>query len=474
MKAPMYRPYPTATSDPLPPSGDEVTILTADVMTGLASLPDHSIHTIITSPPYFGLRDYAIAPTIWEPVQYAPLPSLPSQPIPAYADLGLFASCTHVWDLWTERHDQREETRHGKTRTTDRCYGDASRRFNGNHQKHTHGQFCRMCGAWRGCLGQEPSLELYVGHLVQVFRAVRRVLRPDGTLWLNLGDSYAGGGHQTRATDHVGLGPKNLMGVPWRVAFGLQADGWILRSDIVWAKRNPLPESVKDRPTRSHEMVFLLTPSSRYYYDHIATREPHSAVSVARQQRRRSDHHKWHDGGPGGQTIAKTLEHALHPNGRNKRDVWWLGSAPYKGAHFATFPPTLVEPMIRGGTPDGGGCACCGAPARRRLVRTCGDAPIVFCGSSFMRGKTVRAQGSQRPVGQAPRTISTTHIGWEPTCACRAPLVAATVLDPFGGAGTTALVAQRLGRRAILIEANPESVVLARDRLAAYRKSGRR
>ncbi|AEK57884.1 DNA methylase N-4/N-6 domain protein [Acidithiobacillus caldus SM-1] len=187
------------------------------VLDVLRELPKNSVQTVVTSPPYFGLRDYGLEPVVWEPVVYAPMPGMPEIRVPAWVDADEWAVCDHEWGDWAENHDVRETAIAGKTRTTDRSYGgDASRRFDGNHQKHHHGQFCRRCGAWRGCLGMEPSAELYIGHMVQVFRAVRRVLREDGTLWLNLGDSYAGGREHA-----AGIKPKDLLGVPWRAAFAL-------------------------------------------------------------------------------------------------------------------------------------------------------------------------------------------------------------------------------------------------------------
>ncbi|MDA8120240.1 MAG: site-specific DNA-methyltransferase [Gammaproteobacteria bacterium] len=430
-----------------------VTILTTDALTGLASLPDQSVHMVITSPPYYHLRDYRVHPTIWPPVQYSPMPGVSPMVYPPQANPQAFPGCTHNWGPPFE---------------------------DGPSSLHSaYGQICRLCGAWRGCLGQEPSLELYIGHIVHVARALRRVLRPDGTFWLNVGDSRSSGKRTTRdigpkcaarAANHrppeqAALGEKNLFGIPWRIAFALQSDGWTLRSDIVWAKRNPLPESVKDRPSSSHEMMFLFASSPQYYYDHLAVREPHAPSSVARQRRRRSDHHKWRDGGPGGQTITKTSERAIHPGGHNKRDVWFLASTPYKGAHFAVFPIPLVKPAIQAGTAEGGVCAICGTPASRQVTRVTGDTPPSFQGSSFTAGKTQIAQTGTSPQGRGPRTVAWVHEGWAPGCACHAPLVPATVLDPFGGAGTTALVARSLGRQAILIEASPESVALAWERI---------
>lgn len=151
------------------------------------------------------------------------------------------------------------------------------------------------------------------------------------------------------------LKPKDLMGIPWRVAFALQEDGWYLRSEIIWSKPAPMPESVKDRPTRSHEQVFLLSKQPRYYYDADAIREPYAEDSVERVVRGRSNRHKWVDGGPGSQTLAADISKACSsPLGRNKRDVWSVNTAGFPGAHFATFPEALVEPMILAGCPEGG------------------------------------------------------------------------------------------------------------------------
>ncbi len=225
-------------------------------------------------------------------------------------------------------------------------------------------------------LGLETTPEEYVENMVGVFREARRVLRRDGTLWLNLGDSYAGSrmGKQGQsgfmadrsvASHRMQVGrvvpadlkPKDLVGIPWRVAFALQADGWWLRSDIVWAKPNPMPESVTDRPTRSHEYLFLLAKSARYYYDADAIREPHEMKPQRRpggrpldqvprgtsQPRQRWSTARRDEVGPDG-----------HPLGRNRRSVWTIATQPFVGEHFATFPPKLVEPCILAGCPEGG------------------------------------------------------------------------------------------------------------------------
>lgn len=229
-----------------------------------------------------------------------------------------------------------------------------------------------------GQIGLESTPEQYVDRLVAVFSEVRRVLRPDGTLWLNLGDSYAtgagkvgncpGGGRQGTAWAKKGLAtspnrmpiaglkPKDLVGVPWRVAFALQADGWYLRSDIIWHKPNVMPESVKDRPTKSHEYILLFSKSKNYFYDQDSIREPHSPSSMERIGRTmRRKKHKWKNG-PGNQSIFNNPDgpELLNRKGRNNRTVWSVALSGFRGAHFATFPLKLVELCLLAGTPPGG------------------------------------------------------------------------------------------------------------------------
>lgn len=262
-----------------------------------------------------------------------------------------------------------------------------------------------------GQLGLEASPDEYVSALVAVFREVRRVLRDDGTLWLNLGDSYAGtgksgGGAQGKrwetmgAASDVGKGtwkppppglkPKDLVGIPWRVAFALQADGWWLRSDIIWHKPNPMPESVTDRPTKAHEYVFLLAKAESYFYDADAVREPMAFGSNGSTFTRGKTAAAAEQLRPVGQG-----ERQDNPLGRNRRSVWSIATRPFKGAHFATFPPALVEPCILAGSRPGD-----------------------------------------------------------------------VVLDPFNGAGTTGLVAVQRGRRYVGVELNPEYAELTRQRFA--------
>jgi len=331
-------------------------ILEGDALAVLKTLPPESVHCCVTSPPYFGLRDYGH----------------PSQ------------------------------------------------------------------------LGLESNPTEYVSNMVQVFGLVRELLVDDGVLWLNLGDSYnaAGrGGHGTRQGYKQGsnrasatnadncrpsvewLKPKDLIGIPWRVAFALQADGWYLRQDIIWAKPNPMPESVTDRCTKSHEYVFLLTKSERYYYDHEAIKEPVTLSTIARLSQdvegqagsdrvpgktngnmkavgkggknafRGQGHFREGATGPANRE-GRDMQDVGRGDTRNKRSVWTVATQPYADAHFATYPPKLIEPCILAGCPKGG-----------------------------------------------------------------------VVLDPFFGSGTTGLVAERLGRDCIGIELNPAYAVIARNRI---------
>lgn len=315
-------------------------IYTGDCRDVLATLPAASVQTCVTSPPYFGLRDYGVD----------------------------------------------------------------------------------------GQIGLESTVDEYVSNLVDVFREVRRVLKDDGTLWLNLGDSYAaarGGTHQpaetlaggkngrtddggrvnrsrhdgynpTRNAAAIGLKHKDLIGIPWRVALALQADGWYLRQDIIWSKPNPMPESVKDRCTKSHEYIFMLSKSPRYYYDAAAIAEPTVTTTVSKFTDGGRDKQRGHGrrhAGFNGRYADKVAENGP-PQTRNRRSVWTIATKPFKGAHFATFPPDLIEPCILAGSREGD-----------------------------------------------------------------------TVLDPFGGSGTTGLVSDRLGRAYILIELNPEYAAMGEDRI---------
>jgi len=423
-------------------------ILCGHALDVMRTMPDNSVHCVVTSPPYWGLRDYGTEPQIW----------------------GGRPDCEHEWGIWEEYHDEREKIIKGKSRTSDRSYGgDSTRRFSGNHQRHLAGTFCLHCGAWLGELGQEPDPMLYVAHIVEVFREIHRVLRPDGTVWLNIADCYAGAGDHRGGKGNereqrkkistpaagIGLEPKNMVGIPWMLALAFQGrmvvpvdvlrsliDGehrdflndivayslpkpFILRNDIIWEKKNVLPESVKDRPTRCHEYIFLFSKSQRYWYDADAIREPYVIDFLARTVRGHSSRHKYVDG-PKNQTIFTDMSGECSlPLGRNARDVWAINTKPFSEAHFAVFPVDLAKRMILAGCPAKV-CPKCGTPWEPDNTR-----PGCSCSLSDQ--------------------------SWVP----------GTVLDPFCGAGTVLLAAGELGRNAIGIEIKPEFVEMTRKRITA-------
>jgi len=394
-----------------------VTLLEGDSLSLLAGLPAKSVQCCVTSPPYFGLRDYGTAKWV-----------------------GGDSECPHTY--------QKGGIDPVKSKKQITSAGTIFSQY--EHE-------CKTCGAKRidEQIGLESTPELYVEKLVQVFREVRRVLYDDGLLWLNLGDSYANNktgepgqtddkmgwkhngktlskGHQGRATSVKGIKAKDLIGIPWMVAFALRADGWYLRSEIIWAKPSCMPESVKDRPTKSHEQIFLLAKSAKYYYDYEAILEP--AAFDGRKQTVMKGSAKYQNGfaptDPKPNTLA-VVGHERWPNkmkdtnlggdgtgfhghsgnndangdplghvkdgqpARNKRDVWTVNTKPYKHAHFATFPPALIEPCILAGS----------------------------------------------RVGD-------------------------TVIDPFNGSGTTGEVSIKHHRSYIGLEINPDYIKLTRERLA--------
>lgn len=344
-------------------------ILTGDCRQLLATLPDESVNCVVTSPPYFGLRDYGTAK--WE---------------------GGDPACDHSYLKGGNGAASAKQVTSAVT------------------QKYQYSDSCPKCGALRldRQIGLESSLDAYLAELVTVFREVRRVLRSDGTCWLNIGDSYAssGGAYASGSYDgalgrkmagvrrfsdpDASLKPKDLMMVPARLALALQSEGWWLRSDCIWHKKAPMPESVTDRPTQAHEHVFLLTKSAKYFYDADAVREPYTepkgGIVIGRAVHGSSIARGGDRSNRGGYPQTQT--------GRNLRNVWMIGPDPFSGAHFATMPKAIAETCIKAGCPAGG-----------------------------------------------------------------------TVLDPFLGCGTTLMVADRLGRNGIGIELSPVFAAMAEIRI---------
>lgn len=339
-------------------------------------------------------------------------------------------------------------------------------------------------------IGLEETLQEYVAKMVMVFREVWRVLRDDGTLWLNVGDSYCtspagnktcGNGvgankhyqndsiHQINKKNFAGLKPKDLAMIPARLALALQDDGWYLRSDIIWHKTNPMPESVTDRPTTSHEHVFLLAKQERYFYDAEAVREPVAESTIGRgpvdfggdKGRRykpdKSDPNFRNGKEQWGRTYDYTESSA---RGRNLRSVWSIATESYAGAHYATFPTKLVEPCIKAGTSQRGVCPVCGAPWVRVVERK--FRPMTDRRSEKLsRASGKKGVDDSRCDAGTPRGYTDTEtIGWQPTCSCNADPIPAIVLDPFCGSGTTGEVARYLGRRFVGLDLNPTYLAL--------------
>ncbi len=368
----------------------------------LEAMPAEWADCCVTSPPYWGLRDYG----------------LPAQVFGGSRD------CAHLWEERSK--PQSSGTLSGKPIENKHWYS-ATRKV----QTST---ICARCGAWSGQLGLEPSPKLYVEHIVEIFRQVRRALKKTGTLWVTLGDCYATGAGSAKSAGGLkgprgqqllagsfpncqpnrmpieGLKAKDLVGIPWRVAFALQEDGWYLRSDIIWQKPNAKPSSVKDRPTQAHEYIFLLSKSEKYYYDYKAVREPQVESERSRRLREHAaglktvynlrsekDPHQTPAGATG---CMKSVEarHKLAMTGlRNRRSVWTVSTRRFPGAHFATFPEGIAVPCVLAGTPPGG-----------------------------------------------------------------------VVLDPFAGAATVPLVALKNGRQFIGIELNQKYAEMGRERIKPF------
>jgi DNA modification methylase len=335
-----------------------------------------------------------------------------------------------------------------------------------------------------GQLGLEPTPAEYVANMVEVFRLVRDVLADDGTLWLNIGDSYTGngspGGESSRtcasppnARDKVptkrgeGLKAKDLVGIPWRLAFALQADGWYLRSDIIWHKPNPMPESVTDRPTKAHEYLFLLAKRERYYYDAAAIAEPATTcLPIVDKETRSRNRLEATSSERQGKDAYGSIGYSGDGTARNRRTVWTVATQPYSEAHFATFPTALVEPCILAGTSARGHCPACGKGWERMVEKPdFGQQPKrATSKDGHMRN------GDRTSAGQAWQEWRAAnpdrHLGWQPTCECGGAPAPGVVLDPFMGSGTVAQVAQSLGRRWIGCELNPDYHALQKVRAA--------
>lgn len=425
-------------------------------------LADNSVHCVISSFPYWGLRDYGLPPTIW----------------------GGRVDCRHEWAM--QRYNPNPHGDNGQDGSG--LQGGKSTQAQ-TRMGEMESAFCVHCGAWRGCFGLEPSIALHVQNAVAVCREIKRVLRPDGIFWLNYGDSYATSRNGRSAADTKAAGnddrtfrdkpfsitelpAKNLCGIPWRVALALQDDGWILRSDIIWSKKNPMPESVTDRPTKSHEYIFMLAKEPRYFYDQEAIKEEsidnesytgirsRNAGSMANYD---PDNYKF----SGSIDENGKLRHGqIYPK-RNRRSVWELATESYSGAHYATFPTKLVEPMVLASTSARGCCPECGRQWVRVTKPT--EEYAKHLGHDWADDEKDREEGrghfiingfesGQRRIKRNAPSLTASYqtTGWRPSCSCGCEPVPSIVLDPFCGSGTTGEVCRQLGRRFIGIDLSAE------------------
>ena len=452
------------------------TIVQADALTYLQSLPDESVHLIVTSPPYFGLRDYGTAE--WE---------------------GGDSACDHV-------QSKKPPTVNSSSTLGYPSDGGPRRIAEGNtyHEAYTtqFSDVCGKCGARRidQQIGLEATPAAYIARMVDVFREAKRVLRRDGNLFVNLDDSYVGytgknylktrdrprdktmhvpGGHDI-GTPHTsnGIPNKSLMAVPERFLIAMIDDGWIARERIVWSKRNPMPESVIDRCTRSFEMVYHFTREPRYWSDMQAVAEPTSGETFKRARRAVSATHKMVNGAPGqtAHTMNQPREYgagtAVKPK-RNLRNVWTISTQGFKGAHFATFPDALVKRIILMACPETT-CAACGAGYIHVFDKPdMSERPVRSDDSKFAGDDAHLSNGwggYPKSAGQAYQDWRDENpdqdMGYVPSCKCgHGKTSNGIVLDPFMGSGTTALMAKRLNRRYLGCDLNAEYVAMAQGRI---------
>jgi len=384
-------------------------LLTGDVLALLKTIPDDSVQSVMTSPPYYLARSYKTEPQIWDAVD----------------------GCNHKWGKELPGDSRGGSGPGAKEKRAE----DAESSYGRNA---TRGKFCELCGAWCGELGREPTPALFVNHLVQIFRELRRVLRKDGTLFLNIMDTH---NSQKRTDEAWKLKPKDLYGVPHRLVLALQEDGWWWRSDAIWSKAggncprcyyriekgSTKPESCKDRFVKAYEHVFLLTKAKTYYFDHEGVKEKNSTAS--------------------------------------RRDVFYIPRQSFRGAHYAVMPEALAEIGVLGGTSDHGACAKCHAPYKRETKKgkanrkaqkkAGGDAKGEYHGKNT---KDYEEHGAEKPsdlkrrILAGMREVETT--GWRQTCKCKDPgePVPCLVMDIFSGAATTGAAALKHGRRYLGLE----------------------
>lgn len=474
-------------------AGDQVRLLAADARS--LPLPDESVQCIVTSPPYWGLREYSgEQELVWggqTNCEHEFVGAGRSQPKPDRSTAGKDGNGSGVFVDDIPRGSQGAKAARGEPLQ--------------------FGETCRKCGTWRGAFGLEPTIELYVEHTVEILRECRRVLRNDGVLWWNIGDSYCSqpkGSNKgwdksgltsrkdgSRSIEEAqrasltkpgwppqgGLKSKDLCLIPFRVALAAQADGWWVRSVIVWSKPNRMPESIRDRPTTSHEYILLLTKSPRYFWDAEAVREPYKDAGSANRKDFRCERYLPENRvgqvtkNQGAEAGGTYIGNGASELGRNLRSVWEFPTQAYSEAHFATFPEELPRRCILAGTSEKGACPKCGAPwvrvVEKEPAQHTGESGTAYPSDSSA-GRLAKLRQAARESGQEYASDSST-VGWRPSCECGAgDPVPCVVLDPFGGSGTVGKVAIELGRSAVLCDiayhetegGEPSYIDLARKR----------
>jgi len=430
-------------------------VVCGDCREVLKGFPSNSIDLVVTSPPYWALRDYGEeTASIW----------------------GGDPECEHEFNL------MEPPSRGNRDEGFNERWGNSPgqrKQEKKNELKSSIG-FCVKCGAWLGQLGLEPHPQMYIDHLIEICHEIKRVLKPSGSFWLNLGDTYYNNPSNTHSSQVSARGlnneqrrrrikyksnwlqPKQLLGIPWRVAIALQEDGWILRNCVIWHKTSHMPESVRDRLTKSYEFFFFVK-KRKYFFDLDSIRVPHKrdwslAGGSLSPSKTRSSGTGWASkAGRNDDNRAKPPQ--MNPLGKNPGDVWSIPTEPFPGAHFAVYPTRLIKPIIKAGCPEWV-CSKCGRP-RKRITR------VAFKSHYGGPRKRADAPGAEVNPGSVFRTGEIKHratVGWT-DCGCGEGWEPGIVLDPFAGSGTTLRVARSLGRRFIGIEINPEYAEMCRRRV---------